>query len=92
MFENLREDFRTYDYQWSRQGLWVMVVYRFGRWRYTIRRRWMRLPFSFLYKVLKPFSEILTGIELPCEATIGRALPHRPFWRHRDQRRCGVRR
>ncbi len=72
MFENLREDFRTYDYQWSRQGLWLMVVYRFGRWRYTIRRRWMRLPFSFLYKVLKPFSEILTGIELPCEATIGR--------------------
>jgi serine O-acetyltransferase len=49
-----------------------MVVYRFGRWRYTIRQRWMRLPFSFLYKVLKPFSEILTGIELPCEATVGK--------------------
>lgn len=72
MFENLREDWRTYDRQISRQGLWVMVVYRFGRWRYTIRRRWLRLPFSFLYKVLKPLSEILTGIELPCEATLGR--------------------
>ena len=72
MFENLREDFRTYDRQWSRQGLWVMVVYRFGRWRYTVRRRWLRLPFSFIYKLLKPFSEILTGIELPCEATLGK--------------------
>lgn len=49
-----------------------MIVYRFGRWRYTIRWRWMRMPFSFLYKVFKPISEILTGIELPCEATLGR--------------------
>lgn len=49
-----------------------MVVYRFGRWRYTIRQRWLRLPFSLLYKALKPFSEILTGIELPCEVTLGR--------------------
>jgi serine O-acetyltransferase len=72
LFPNLREDWQTYDRDWSRQGLWVMVVYRFGRWRYTIRRRWMRRPFSFLYKLLKPLSEILTGIELPCEVKIGK--------------------
>jgi serine O-acetyltransferase len=72
LFENIREDWRTYGHQLSRQGLWVMIVYRFGRWRYTIRWRWVRAPFSFLYKVLKPISEILTGIELPCEATLGR--------------------
>ena len=74
MFDKLREDWRTYDRQWSRQGMWVMVVYRFGRWRYTIRWRWLRLPFSFLYKLLKPISEILTGIELPCEVTLGRRV------------------
>jgi serine O-acetyltransferase len=72
LFDNIREDWLTYGRDWSRQGLWVMVVYRFGRWRYSIRRRWMRLPFSFLYKLLKPVSEILTGIELPCETVIGR--------------------
>ncbi len=72
MFENLREDWRTYNRQLSRQGLWTMSVYRFGRWRYSIRARWLRLPFSALYKILKPVSEILTGIELPCEATLGR--------------------
>jgi serine O-acetyltransferase len=32
----------------------------------------MRMPFSFLYKALKLLSEILTGIELPCEARLGR--------------------
>ncbi|MGD0892940.1 MAG: serine O-acetyltransferase [Terracidiphilus sp.] len=72
MFDNIREDWHTYDRQLSRQGLWAMVVYRFGRWRYAIRWRWLRMPFSFLYKLLKPFSEALTGIELPCEATVGR--------------------
>jgi serine O-acetyltransferase len=49
-----------------------MVLYRFGRWRYTILLRVLRMPFSYLYKVLKVISEILTGIELPCEATLGR--------------------
>lgn len=72
MFENIREDWHTYDRQLSRQGLWAMCVYRFGRWRYTIRWRWLRMPFSFIYKVLKPISEVLTGIEVPCEATLGR--------------------
>ena len=30
------------------------------------------MPFSLLYKVLKVVSEILTGIDLPCEVTLGR--------------------
>jgi serine O-acetyltransferase len=72
LFENLREDWHTYGRTLSRQGLWVMVVYRFGRWRYTIRWRWLRMPLSLFYKVLKVISEILTGIELPCEVTLGR--------------------
>ena len=72
MFDNLREDWKTHQRNLARQGLWAMAVYRFGRWRYTIKPRILRIPFSFLYKVLKPVSEILTGIELPCEATVGR--------------------
>ncbi|HEV3112081.1 MAG TPA: hypothetical protein VGY99_16465 [Candidatus Binataceae bacterium] len=72
MFNNLREDIDTYDRDWSRQGLWVMAVYRFGRWRYTINNRFLRLPFSGIYKVLKLLSQIVTGIDLPCEVVIGR--------------------
>jgi serine O-acetyltransferase len=71
LFDNIREDWRTHGRQLARQGLWALIVYRFGRWRYTIRWRWVRLPFSFLYKLIKPVSEILTGIELPCEVTLG---------------------
>jgi serine O-acetyltransferase len=74
MFDNLKEDWITYDKDISRPGLWVMVVYRFGRWRYTIKPRVLRLPFSFLYKLLKVFVQILTGIELPCETQLGRRV------------------
>ena len=72
MFANFREDWRTYEGQLSRQGLWVMAVYRFGRWRYTIRPALLRMPFSFVYRVLKLMSQILTGIDLPCEVVLGR--------------------
>jgi serine O-acetyltransferase len=72
MFDNLREDWRTHDRQLFRQGLWVMAVYRFGRWRYKIRSRGIRAPFSAIYKFLRLLCEILTGIELPCEAVLGR--------------------
>lgn len=74
MFENIREDWRTYEGALSRQGLWVMLVYRFGRWRYGIGHRWLRLPLSVIYKILKLLSQILTGIDLPCEVQIGHRL------------------
>jgi serine O-acetyltransferase len=72
MFENLREDWATHEHKLGRQGLWVMAVYRFGRWRYGIGYRPVRMPFSLLYKILFVLIQILTGIELPCEAKIGR--------------------
>ncbi len=72
MFDNIREDWRTYERDWARQGLWVMLVYRFGRWRYGIKNRVLRWPLSFLYKLLKVLSQIMTGIDLPCEVRLGR--------------------
>jgi serine O-acetyltransferase len=72
MFANIREDWRNYQGNITRQGLWVMIIYRFGQWRYTIKNKWLRKPFSFLYKLLYLFIQIITGIELPCEAKVGK--------------------
>jgi serine O-acetyltransferase len=74
MFENFRQDWRTYNGDLTRRGLWTMAVYRFGRWRYTIKSSLIRKPFSLLYKVLNVISEILTSVELPCEVIVGRGL------------------
>ena len=74
MFELIREDWQTYQRDPWRQGLWVMMVYRFGRWRYGIHNPLLRKMASIIYKWLKIFSQILTGIDLPCETTVGRRL------------------
>ena len=49
-----------------------MIVYRFGRWRYGVRPVLFRRSCSFAYKILFKFVQIITGIELPCEAIVGR--------------------
>ena len=74
LFRSIRSDLATYNGDWSAQGFWCMIVYRFGRWRYTIRQPWIRKPFSFLYKVAYKGVQILTGIELPCEVETGEHL------------------
>ena len=72
MFKNILADLRAYDGKWGTQGFWVMVVYRFGRWRYGVQPVLLRKFFSLIYHVLYKLVQILTGIELPCEVPVGR--------------------
>lgn len=71
MFENIRSDLRAHGGNWGAQGFWVLLVYRFGRWRYTIRPALIRKLFSAIYKIFYKCVQILTGVELPCEVRIG---------------------
>lgn len=71
MFNHIRADFATYQQDWTAQGFWVMLVYRFGRWRYQINNTLFRKLCSFVYKFLYKLVQILTGIEFPCEVEIG---------------------
>lgn len=72
MFKNIRNDLTNYKGDWGAQGFWVMVIYRFGRWRYQVRPDILRKIFSIIYKILYKFIQIITGIELPCEVEVGR--------------------
>ena len=72
MFENIRADLRSHAGDWGAQGFWVMVVYRFGRWRYRVRPTLLRKGLSLLYRVLYKSVQVLTGVELPCEVEVGR--------------------
>ena len=74
MFQNICNDYRAHNRDWGAQGFWVMVVYRFGRWRYGVRPVILRKLFSLLYRMLYKFVQIITGIELPCEVRIGRGF------------------
>lgn len=72
MFENIKQDLASYQGDFGAQGFWVMLVYRFGRWRYGVRPTVVRKILSFIYKFLYKFIQIITGIELPCEAEVGK--------------------
>jgi serine O-acetyltransferase len=74
MFENVRSDYAAHERDPWRQGVWVLLVYRFGRWRYTVRPALLRKPLSLIYKFLKIWSQIVTGIDLPCETRVGQRL------------------
>ncbi len=71
MFRKIKSDLHCYQGNWAAQGFWVMLVYRFGRWRYGIRPSILRKLFSLIYKILYKFVQIITGVELPCETEIG---------------------
>jgi serine O-acetyltransferase len=72
MFENIRQDLTSHGGDLGAQGFWVLAVYRFGRWRYGVRPKVLRKLFSLAYRVLFKLIQVVTGVELPCEATIGR--------------------
>lgn len=72
LFPNIRADLKAHKGDWAAQGFWAMVVYRFGRWRYGLRPKIVRMPFSLLYKILFKLVQIVCGIQMPCEAPVGR--------------------
>jgi len=72
MFDNIRSDLQAHGGAWSAQGFWALCVYRFGRWRYGVRPVILRKCCSVIYKIAYKCIQIATGIELPCEARIGK--------------------
>lgn len=74
MLEAVRGDFAAHGRDLGAQGFWAMLVYRFGRWRYSVRPALLRKPLSLLYKILYKLVQIVTGIELPCEVRVGRGF------------------
>ncbi len=83
MFDNIKADIKRYlkdpdsrksIYVLFEQGLWAIMVYRFGRWVRTVK-----VPVvSFLLKIIAFFlfklMEIVAGVSLPASAVIGKGF------------------
>jgi serine O-acetyltransferase len=74
MLRLIGEDKRVNDTSVFRPGFQAMAVYRFGVWREGIAPRALRMPFSFLYRMMYIFVRNVYGIEIPSSAVIGRRL------------------
>lgn len=75
----LKEDFRTHDRELFSQGLWAVALHRFGNWRMGIGNRFLRIPFSIVYKVLYKCVEWMCGISLNYPVKVGRRVR---IWHH----------
>ena len=74
-----KEDFRTHDRELFSQGFWAIALHRFGNWRMGIRNRFLRIPFSIVYKILYKFVEWTCGISLNYPVRVGRRVR---IWHH----------
>lgn len=74
LIDQIREDWVVNYRDWTRPGFQPLGVYRFGVWRMQIKPRFLRAPFSIVYRALYRGMRNVYGIELPYTATIGRRL------------------
>jgi serine O-acetyltransferase len=72
MFENIREDYEVHGRSLKNRAFWAMLTYRYGRWSLAQRVGFLRWITGKLYGLLYLLCEILTGVHMPREVTIGR--------------------
>jgi serine O-acetyltransferase len=72
MLENVREDFAIHERSLMSRAFWAMLTYRFGRWSLALPFRPARWAAGKVYGALYLLTEILTGVHMPREVTIGR--------------------
>lgn len=71
MWEDVKKDRTANSKSINTAGRRVLMVYRFGRWRMTIKSRLLRAPLSFLYRVMEQHVRFKYGIELPYTVQLG---------------------
>lgn len=71
LLQQIRADWNNHEKDWTRPGFRALAFYRLGVWRMTIRNKFLRAPFSLLYRSLYRRARNLYGIELPYSASVG---------------------
>ena len=75
----IKEDFITHDKDFFEQGLWAIVVHRFGNLRMGIKYKLLRAPCTVLYNVFYKMVQWTCGITLPYTVKLGRRVR---IWHH----------
>ena len=74
LFELIREDLATHEGDWMSEGFVTLAIHRFGNWRMSIRSRFLRVPVSFVYRVLQKVTMLVCGIDLHYTVRVGRRV------------------
>lgn len=71
MWRDIKCDWQANNKSINIAGFRVLFVYRFGKWRMTIKPKLLRMPFSFIYRQMEKHVRFKYGIELPYTVSLG---------------------
>jgi serine O-acetyltransferase len=74
LLAQIREDWIAHGRDWTKPGFRAIAVHRFGNWRMRIGNKFLRAPFSVLYRMMFRHARNHYGIELPYSAVVGRRV------------------
>lgn len=74
LYSQVAEDYRAHGSDWTKPGFRAVAVHRFGVWRTGIRPKFVRGPFSVLYRLFFRYCRNIYGIELPYSVNLGRRV------------------
>jgi serine O-acetyltransferase len=74
LWQLVKEDWIAHGQDWTKPGFRAVAVYRFGVWTMKIKSKFVRAPFSILYKMLFRKVRNTYGIELPFTVQLGRRV------------------
>ncbi|MDJ0615311.1 MAG: serine O-acetyltransferase [Calothrix sp. MO_192.B10] len=74
LWQQIKEDWIAHGRDWTKPGFRAVAVQRFGVWRMKIEPKFLRAPFSILYRALYRKIRNTYGIELPYTVKLGRRV------------------
>lgn len=74
LWQQVREDWEAHGRDWTKPGFRAVAIHRFGVWRMGIGAKWLRAPFSVVYRML--YRRVRNGysIDLPYSVRLGRRV------------------
>ncbi|MCC7350628.1 MAG: serine acetyltransferase [Phycisphaerales bacterium] len=74
LLRQIREDYVAHGRDWTRPGFRAVAAHRFGVWRMNVRPKFLRAPFSMVYRWMFRRCRNRYGIELPYTVKLGRRV------------------
>jgi serine acetyltransferase len=74
LWANVQEDWIAHGRDWTKPGFRAVAVQRFGVWRMQIQPKFLRAPFSLVYRAMYRHVRNVYGIDLPYTVQLGRRV------------------
>ena len=74
LWQQWRSDWHAHGQDWTKPGFRAVAVHRFGVWRMNVQPKFVRAPFSVLYRMLYRHVRNVYGIDLPYSVKLGQRV------------------